>query len=58
MACGANAVTIGRPHVYGLAVAGEHGVGEVLDNLLAEIDLTMSLSGAGSWDEVDASLLA
>ncbi|RBA38317.1 lactate 2-monooxygenase [Dietzia maris] len=58
MACGANAVTIGRPHVYGLAIAGEHGVGEVLDNLLAEIDLTMSLSGASSWDEVDASLLA
>ena len=58
MACGANAVTIGRPHVYGLAIAGEHGVGEVLDNLLAEIDLTMSLSGATSWDEVDASLLA
>jgi isopentenyl diphosphate isomerase/L-lactate dehydrogenase-like FMN-dependent dehydrogenase len=58
MACGANAVTIGRPHVYGLAIAGEHGVGVVLDNLLAEIDLTMSLSGASSWDEVDASLLA
>ncbi|MDV3354892.1 alpha-hydroxy-acid oxidizing protein [Dietzia sp. IN118] len=58
MACGANAVTIGRPHVYGLAIAGEHGVGEVLDNLLAEIDLTMSLSGASSWDEVDAALLA
>ena len=38
MACGANAVTIGRPHIYGLALAGERGVGEVLDNLLAEID--------------------
>ncbi|KAA0919237.1 alpha-hydroxy-acid oxidizing protein [Dietzia sp. ANT_WB102] len=57
MACGANAVTIGRPHIYGLAIAGERGVGEVLDNLLAEIDLTMSLSGASSWDEVDSSLL-
>ena len=57
MACGANAVTIGRPHIYGLALAGERGVGEVLDNLLAEIDLTMSLSGASSWDEVDGSLL-
>lgn len=58
MASGANAVTVGRPHVYGLAIAGQRGVGEVLDNLLAEVDLTMSLSGASSWDEVDASLLA
>ncbi|WP_159149274.1 alpha-hydroxy-acid oxidizing protein, partial [Dietzia lutea] len=58
MACGANAVTLGRPHIYGLAVAGERGVGEVLDNLLAEIDLTMSLSGASSWEQVDATLLA
>ncbi|MEX6462860.1 alpha-hydroxy-acid oxidizing protein [Dietzia cinnamea] len=58
MACGANAVTIGRPHIYGLAIAGERGVGEVLDNLLAEIDLTLSLCGASSWDEVDRSLLA
>lgn len=58
MACGADAVTIGRPHLYGLAIAGQQGVGEVLDNLLAEIDLTLSLCGASSWDEVDASLLA
>ncbi|WP_344390872.1 alpha-hydroxy-acid oxidizing protein [Dietzia cercidiphylli] len=58
MACGADAVTIGRPHIYGLAIAGQRGVGEVLDNLLAEIDLTLSLCGASSWDDVDASLLA
>ncbi|WP_413464436.1 alpha-hydroxy-acid oxidizing protein [Dietzia sp. PP-33] len=58
MACGADAVTLGRPHIYGLAIAGQQGVGEVLDNLLAEIDLTLSLCGASSWDEVDASLLA
>ncbi|MDV8001061.1 alpha-hydroxy-acid oxidizing protein [Rhodococcus sp. IEGM 1408] len=58
MACGADAVTIGRPHLYGLAIAGQQGVGEVLDNLLAEIDLTLSLCGASSWNEVGASLLA
>lgn len=57
MACGADAVTLGRPHLYGLAVAGRRGVGEVLDNLLAEIDLTMSLSGMRSWDDVSNSLL-
>ncbi|WP_029457431.1 alpha-hydroxy-acid oxidizing protein [Dietzia alimentaria] len=58
MACGADAVTLGRPHLYGLAIAGRRGVGEVLDNILAEIDLTMSLSGVSSWGEVDAGLLA
>ena len=58
MACGADAVTLGRPHLYGLAIAGRRGVGEVLDNLLAEIDLTLSLSGVNSWDGIDGSLLS
>ena len=57
MACGADAVTLGRPHLYGLAIDGRRGVGEVLDNLLAEIDLTMGLAGVRSWDEVDGGLL-
>lgn len=58
MASGADAVTIGRPHIYGLAIAGQRGVGEVLDNLLAEIDLTLALTGSSSWDDVDTGLLA
>lgn len=58
MACGADAVTLGRPHLYGLAIAGRRGVGEVLDNLLAEIDLTMSLSGMRSWDDADETVFA
>ncbi len=45
LALGATAVGIGRPHVYGLALAGEAGVAEVLRNLLAELDLTMALTG-------------
>jgi len=39
---------VGRPHVYGLALGGEAGVAEVLDNLAAELDLTMALSGCRS----------
>jgi lactate 2-monooxygenase len=34
--------------VYGLALAGEDGVTEVLHNLAAELDLTMALSGCRS----------
>jgi lactate 2-monooxygenase len=48
LALGADAVGVGRPHVYGLALAGEDGVTEVLRNLAAELDLTMALSGCRS----------
>ena len=52
MALGAKAVLIGRPYAYGLALAGEQGVKEVLGNLLADIDLTLGLAGCNSWEEV------
>ncbi|HET7799830.1 MAG TPA: alpha-hydroxy-acid oxidizing protein [Humibacillus xanthopallidus] len=46
LALGATAVGVGRPHVYGLALAGADGVAEVLRNLRAELDLQMGLTGA------------
>ncbi|HEY5408058.1 MAG TPA: alpha-hydroxy-acid oxidizing protein [Ginsengibacter sp.] len=52
MALGAKAVLLGRPYAYGLALAGEDGVTEVVANLLADIDLTMGLAGCNSWKEV------
>jgi lactate 2-monooxygenase len=57
LALGASAVLIGRAYVYGLAVAGEDGVAEVLDNLRAELDLTMALAGCGSLAEVGPETL-
>ncbi|MHA3704176.1 alpha-hydroxy-acid oxidizing protein [Jatrophihabitans sp. YIM 134969] len=57
VALGAAAVLLGRPYVYGLAVAGEEGVGEVLDDVLAELDLTMGLVGATSLAELTPELL-
>ncbi|HXS55642.1 MAG TPA: alpha-hydroxy-acid oxidizing protein [Hanamia sp.] len=57
MALGAKAVLLGRPYVYGLALAGEQGVKEVVANLLANIDLTMGLAGCTSWKEVTKSRL-
>ncbi|GAB3673344.1 alpha-hydroxy-acid oxidizing protein [Salinisphaera aquimarina] len=45
LALGATAVGLGRPYAYGLALAGEDGVGEVLDNLAADFELTMALAG-------------
>lgn len=57
MALGARAVLVGRPYVYGLAIAGEAGVKEVLMNLLADTDLTMGLAGCKSWKEVTPACL-
>jgi isopentenyl diphosphate isomerase/L-lactate dehydrogenase-like FMN-dependent dehydrogenase len=45
-------VLIGRAYVYGLAVAGQAGVREVLENLRAELDITMTLAGFRSLAEV------
>jgi isopentenyl diphosphate isomerase/L-lactate dehydrogenase-like FMN-dependent dehydrogenase len=52
IAIGARAVGIGRPYLYGLALAGEKGVREVLANLLSEFELTMALSGYASVSEI------
>jgi isopentenyl diphosphate isomerase/L-lactate dehydrogenase-like FMN-dependent dehydrogenase len=45
LALGAEAVLIGRPFLYGLALGGQDGVEHVLRCLLAELDLALSLSG-------------
>jgi lactate 2-monooxygenase len=45
---GARAVLVGRPYVYGLALSGEQGVRDVLDNLVADLDLTLGLMGCSS----------
>ena len=55
IACGADAVTIGRPSIYGLALDGRRGVEAVLRNIIAEFDLTMALAGVRSLAEIDAS---
>jgi lactate 2-monooxygenase len=52
LALGATAIGIGRPYCYGLAMAGEEGVREVLDNFRADFDLTMGLAGCRSVGEI------
>ena len=48
LAIGATAVLLGRPYAYGLAIAGETGVREVVENFAAELDLTLGLAGYAS----------
>jgi lactate 2-monooxygenase len=57
LALGANAVCIGRPYVYGLGIAGEEGVKEVMQNLMADFELTMGLSGCKSISEINYEML-
>lgn len=57
MALGAKAVLVGRPCMYGLAVAGERGVKEVLQNMIADLDITLGLAGSRSVQELDQSIL-
>ena len=52
LALGANAVCLGRPYVYGLTLGGQKGVETVIRNLLAEIELTLGLSGHKSLAEL------
>jgi len=57
LALGARAVLLGRLYMWGLAVAGEEGVRDVLLNLVADLDLTLGLSGYTCCRELDASAL-
>ena len=58
LALGARAVLLGRPYVYGLALAGQRGVQEVIRNLLADFDLTMGLAGCARLDDIGPESLA
>lgn len=58
IALGARAVLLGRPYVWGLAVGGEAGVREVVENLLADFDLTLALCGLARPSELTRDVLA
>ena len=57
LALGADAVLLGRPYLYGLALGGQEGVEHVLRCLLAELDLTMALSGCSTLADLTPELL-
>lgn len=57
MALGASAVLLGRPYIWALGVGGESGVRQLLRAFLADVDLTLALSGYTTFADVDAGLL-
>ncbi len=52
IALGADAVGIGRPYAYGLALGGAEGAAQVLRYILAEADLLMAVNGWPSFSDV------
>lgn len=57
LALGAKAVFLGRTFCYGLAIAGQKGVEEVIQNTMADFELTMGLAGCKSVSEINESYL-
>jgi isopentenyl diphosphate isomerase/L-lactate dehydrogenase-like FMN-dependent dehydrogenase len=57
LALGARAVLIGRPYVWGLALAGQDGVSHVLETLRAEMRQSMQLMGCHSVHDLDPTWL-
>jgi 4-hydroxymandelate oxidase len=57
LAMGAKAVLLGRPILWGLAVAGEVGVSHVIELLRSELDIAMALSGCADIQDIDRSLV-
>ena len=58
LALGADAVCLGRPYVWGLALEGQQGVETVLKMILAEFDLTMALCGYTEPSQLGPDALA
>lgn len=58
LACGATACLLGRPHLWGVASAGEAGVTRVLQILRDELDMAMGLCGLTKIADVGPAVLA
>jgi 4-hydroxymandelate oxidase len=54
---GADAVLVGRPVLWGLAVNGQGGVTQVLNLLNEELVLVMKLAGCARLDDITPDLL-
>lgn len=58
LALGAQAVFIGRPVLYGLAVDGQNGVENVLKILRNELDTAMALAGVNKISEINDKFIS
>lgn len=57
IALGASAVMIGRPYIYGLAVAGALGVAHVINILRTELEMAMALTGCPTLADITPDVI-
>jgi L-lactate dehydrogenase (cytochrome)/(S)-mandelate dehydrogenase len=57
LALGAEACLVGRPQLWGLAIAGEAGVAHMLDIYRREIDRVMGLCGISSVADINQDIV-
>lgn len=57
LSLGAQAVAVGRPVMYGLALGGPTGVQSVIESLRDELKSAMLLAGARSLKQLDSSFV-
>jgi lactate 2-monooxygenase len=57
LALGADAVLLGRPYAYGLAIARQQGVKDVIMNLLNDFELTARLAGCRNLEEINGDMV-
>ncbi|MBD0860570.1 alpha-hydroxy-acid oxidizing protein [Gordonia sp. zg691] len=57
LALGADAACIGRPHMYGVALAGADGARDVVADIIAQLDLTLGLAGHTDVADLDRDVL-
>lgn len=57
VALGATAALLGRQYAWGLALAGEEGVCQVVSDVMGEFDLTLGLTGHTAVDQLSPDAL-
>lgn len=57
LALGADAVLLGRPYAYGLAIDHRRGVRDAILNLVNDFELTARLAGCRTLGEIDAGMI-
>ncbi|KAL5501837.1 hypothetical protein ACEPAH_9098 [Sanghuangporus vaninii] len=55
LALGAQGILLGRPFMYGLALAGEEGVAEQIKSILSDFEITLGLSGYKNIQEIQGN---
>lgn len=57
LALGADAVALGRPILYGLALGGSEGVKSVYDRIAEELSRAMMIAGVANIKEIDSGFI-